>query len=66
MVAVMAVHQPELGNVTELDVLGNLLRYQVAVVVDDVHLFGVLVVEPARCLRLEHKVFVDKAHNVDN
>ena len=45
VVSVVAVHKPQLGDVTELDILCYLLRHKVAVVVDDGHLFRVLVVE---------------------
>ena len=62
VVAVVAVHQPELGDVAELDVLGDLLRHEVAVVVDDGHFRRVLVVELAGGLRLEHEVVVDETH----
>ncbi len=62
MVAVVTVHQPELGDVAELDVLGDLLRHEVAVIVDDGHLLGVLVVELPGGLRLEHEIGVDKTH----
>ena len=62
MVAVVTVHQPELGDVAELDVLGDLLRHEVAVVVDDGHFRRVLVVELAGGLRLEHEVVVDETH----
>ena len=44
VVSVVTVHQPQLGNVTELDVFRNLLRHQVAVIVDDGHVLGMLVV----------------------
>ena len=64
MVSVVSVHQPQLGDVPELDVFGNLLRNQVAVIVDDGHFFRVLVVKGAGGLRLEHEIWVDKAHGI--
>ena len=62
VVAIVTVHQPQLCDVAELDVLGNLLGHKMAVVVDDVHFLRVLVVEFAGGLRLEHEIGVDKAH----
>ena len=64
MVSIVAVHQPELRNVPELDVLRYLLRHQVAVIVNDGHLFRVLMIQFAGGLRLEHEIWVDKAHGV--
>ena len=64
MVAVVAVHQPQLGDVTELDVFRYLLRHQVAVVVDDGHTLGMLVVQLPGGLRLEHEIFVYKGHSI--
>ena len=60
MVAVMPVHQPELGDVAELDVLGNLLRHQMAMVIDDGHVLGMLVIKLPGSLALKHEIFVDK------
>ena len=60
VVAVVAVHQPELGDVAELDVLGDLLGHQVAVVVDDGHLLRMLVIELPRGGVGKHEIFVDE------
>ena len=64
VVSVVAVHQPELRDVTELDILRYLLRHQVAVIVNDGHLFRVLMVQFLGGLRLEHEIRVDKSHSV--
>ena len=60
MVAIVAVHQPELGNVPELDVLGYLLGHKMAVVVDDRHTLGVPVIEFTGCAVGKHEVFIYK------
>ena len=60
MVAIMAVHQPQLGDVAELDVLGNLLRNEVAVIVYDGHVLGTAVVQLSRKVVGEHEIFVDE------
>ena len=57
---VMVSAQPEFSNVTELVVLCNHLRNEMAVVVDDGHSFGCLVVKLAGCLPGQHKIFVYK------
>ena len=62
MVPVVAVHQPELGDVAELYVLGNLLRHQVAVIVDYRHALGVLVIKLPGSLALKHEIIVDETH----
>ena len=60
VVARVAVHQPELGDIAELDVFGNLLRGEMAVVVDDGHLLRMVVVEALRRGGGEHEVVVDE------
>ena len=63
VVSVVAIHKPELGDITELDVLCNLLGHQVAVIVDDGHVLCMLMIEFACSLCLQHEVFVDECHN---
>ena len=60
MVSVMSVDQPELGDVAELDVLGYLLRHQVAVVVYDWQAFRAAVEQLPGCPVGKHKVFVNE------
>ena len=59
---VMVAAQPDLRDVGEAAVLVDLLRAQVAVVVQDGHVRGVVVVENARRGRLEQEVLVQKGH----
>jgi hypothetical protein len=44
----MVAAQPQFGDGAELMVLGNLLRHEVAVIVDDGQRLGVLVIEVLR------------------
>ena len=60
MVAIVSVHQPELGDVAELDVLGNLLRHQMAMVIDDGHVLRMLVIKLPGSLALKHEIFIDE------
>ena len=60
MVAIMSVHQPELGDVAELDVLGDLLRHQMAMVIDDGHVLRMLVIKLPGSLALKHEIFIDE------
>ena len=62
VVSIVTVHKPELRDVAELDVLRDLLRHKVAMVIDDGHLLRVLVVKLPGGLRLEHEIRVDKTH----
>ena len=64
MVSVMAVDQPELGDVAELDVLSDLLRNKMAMVIDDRHLLSAAVVKLPRSLRGQHEILVDKAGHI--
>ncbi len=62
VVTIMPVHQPELGNVAELDVFGNLLRHQVAVIIDDGHFRCMGVIQRVRRITLQHKMIVNECH----
>ena len=64
MVAGMPVDDPQLGDVAELDVLGNLLRRKMAVIVDDGHHLRMGMIELPGGFRLEHEVIVDEGHIV--
>ena len=57
---VVVAGQPGLANVGELLVLVNLLGIQVAVVVEDGHALGILMIEPAGRLAVEQKVIGDE------
>ena len=56
----MVPSEPQLGDVTELVIVGYHLRYQVAVVVDDGHSLSTLMVQLAGGIGLKHEIFVDK------
>ena len=57
---VMVSTQPKLGDTAELMVFGYHLRNQMAMVVDDGHLLGVVVIKVLSCLGREQEVFVHK------
>ena len=56
----MVAVEPDLCQVGEAVILGHLLRGQVAVVVDDGQVAGVIVVEPAGRLALEEEIVGDE------
>ena len=61
---IVVAGQPGLANVGELLVLVNLLGIQVAVVVKDGHVLGILMVQPAGRLAVEQKVVSNEGfHN---
>ena len=62
MVAIVSVHQPQLGDIPELDILGDLLGYQMAMIVDDGHRLCILVIKFLRRTALQHEVWVDEFH----
>ncbi len=64
MVAIVAVHQPELGNVAELNILCDLLGHEVAMVIYDGHTFGVPVIKLTGCAVGKHEVFIDKLFHI--
>lgn len=53
---VMIAVQPDLGQVVERQITGNLIGRQMTMVVDDRHRFGKLVVELLGRFRLQQKV----------
>ena len=53
---VVVAVQPGLGQVVKAFVFGNLLRWQVVVVINDGHFMGILVVEQPRRLTLQQKI----------
>ena len=57
---VMVTREPDLRNVVELAVLGNLLRNQMRVVVDNRLIFCEFVVEFLRGFRFQQEVFIYK------
>jgi len=57
---VMVPGEPDLGEILELPVGGDLLGRQVAVIVENGLRRGVLVVEPSRGLGREEEIFVEK------
>lgn len=60
MVARLAVHQPELRDVAELDVFCYLLRREMAMIIDDRHLGRVPVIQLFSRTVGEHKIFADE------
>jgi hypothetical protein len=52
--------EPDLCQIGEAMILGNLLGRQVAMVIDDGQVAGVIVVEPAGGLVLEEKIVGDE------
>ena len=60
VVAVVTVHKPELCDVPELDILGYLLGYKMAVIVDDGHFLCMLVIQHLRGIIGEHEIVVDE------
>ena len=56
----MVAPKPDLGKIGELVIVGDHLRHQVAVIVDDRHPLGALVIQFAGGFALQHKVLVDK------
>ncbi|MBA7710400.1 hypothetical protein ES703_119342 [subsurface metagenome] len=57
---VVVVVKPNLGQILELMVVGDLLSRQVAVIIVDRHLCRVLMVKGSRSLCLEKKIFCHK------
>ena len=58
---VVVAAQPGVGDVVHADIIKDLLGIQMAVVVEDGHFLGVLVVEPAGRLSVEEKILRNKA-----
>ena len=61
---VMVTFQPNLKQVVELAVFRNVLRGNMAVIVENRLVFGVFVIKLARGLRAEQKIIVDEGHRV--
>ena len=59
---VVVAAEPDLGDVLELPVLRDVLGRQVAVVVEDRHLAGVLVVQPLRGLAAQQEILSHELH----
>ena len=58
----MAVHQPQLGYVAELYVLGNLLRHKMAMVINDGHVLGAAMVKLPGGVVGKQEIGVDECH----
>ena len=61
---IMVAAQKELCNIPKLMILGNDFRIQMTVVVDNRHLFRVIVKQPPPRLVSQHKIVMDKTHSV--
>ena len=62
---IVVAAQPNLGNRVIAAVLGNLLRVNMAVIVDDGHFCRVFMIQLFRCFGFEQKVFVHKGFHVN-
>ena len=57
---VMVAFEPDLEQVVEAPVLGDVLRRKMAMIVDDRLRLGVLVIQPLGSFRVQQKIFVDE------
>ena len=57
---IMITAEPEFGDVGESFIFSYLFRRKMAVIVNNGKLFGMLMIETARALRVKKKIFVDE------
>jgi hypothetical protein len=60
----MVALQPDFEQILEAAVLGYLPRWQVAMVVEDGFVLGVLMIEPLRGLVAEEEIVMDEGHRI--
>jgi len=59
---VVIAFKPKFGQVVEPTILGDVLWSEVAVIIKDRLLLGVIAIEPARGLGMEQEILVDEFH----
>ena len=60
---IMVGTEPEIGNVTETDVVRDFGNRNMTMVINDRHVLGVLVIQHLRALRIQKEVFIHKLHS---